>query len=1747
LQECAESGRKEQDPRSGDPSQDEVYLFPASFGQQRLWYLNQLGAGSAYTIVQSGAFRIRGPLAVAVLKRSLAEIVSRHESLRTTFTSVAGEPMQVVSPSGTLDLVEVDLTTSPAATREEAANRRATAEAERPFDLDGGRLFRVVLMRLGEHDHILLMSVHHIVADGWSMGILFHELSTLYAAYRAGRPSPLPELPIQYPDFSVWQREWLQGALLRKQLDYWKNRLAGVPELRLPTRPRPTLQNCRAYRQPLSLSRQTTAALLELGRGAGATLFMTLLAAFQVLLARYSGQDDITVGSPTANRNRVEIEGLIGFFVNMLVLRTDLSGDPTFRELLGRVREVCIGAYAHQNVPFEKLVEDLRPERDTNRNPFFQATFSLQDVPFPSLALEGLDVRTLELDSSTVRFDLESHLWTKDGGISGSLLFAADLFTAGTAGMMVGHYRRLLEGIADDPDRRLSRLPLLTPAELDRVLVAWNDTGTEYPSQATIPELFEAWAERTPEAVAVAFGPERLTYRELNEEANRLAHLMRTLGVGPETPVGMCLEKSPSMLAATLGILKAGGAYVLLDPNHSGERLAFTVRDAGMPLLLTREGRRGSCSCSGARVLCLDTERELVAAQPTENPPRAGTAGSLAYVRYGSVSGGEPKGTCVQHRGVVRLASDTGCFGLRRDDVVLQLSPITTDAATFEIWGALLNGAQLVLPPGDACSLREIGGMVQQRGATVVSLTAAAFHLMVEHHLAGLRGTRLLVVGGDVPSSAHVKRALEALDGCRLVTVYGATEATVVSCAHHVRNVQAIGETVPLGHPVANTRVYVLDRYRQPVPEGVAGELYIGGDGLARGYLNAAELTAERFVADPFSAQEGARLFRTGDLARHRADGAVEFLGRLDGQVWVQDSRNAPREVETALMSHPAVREAVVVAGQYPAGDTGPVAYVVLQPGAIADGERASNQRRDLVAQWQDVFDATYGEAAGSVEPGFNVTGWNSSYTGGTIPREQMQQWVDETVRLIASQRPGRVLEIGCGTGLLLLRLVPACSAYRGTDLSAVALASVREQLVRLGLDERRVSLARQPADDFTGIEAESFDAVVLNSVVQYFPDANYLLKVLEGAVRAAKPGGFVFIGDVRNLALHESFRTSVELHRASPADTLGDARRRVRTSIGRETELLLDPRFFATLPRVIPSVAGVEIRLKHGDFGNELTKYRFDVLLYRDPIPQQAVAWHDWDGRDFDAVAVRKLLVASCPAAVGFKSVADLRLAGDLRALEAASLGSADMSIDDFRRSMGEPEGGAPLGQLRAMGRELGYAMELGWPGPGKSGSLDVAFLNIGIERPRLAFPGVESARNAALPSNRYANSPFLETPALDQSAVLQRYLSELLPDSMVPSALVFLPEMPLTRSGMIDLAALPSPEHLRDGGGDSYVAPRDDLEVRLAEVWGKTLGITSVGVRDNFFDLGGHSLLATRLIWEIERTIGEKLPLKALYRFTTVEEMAALIRERQGSSPRAEGGGAPIGEPTIPLHEHKKMLAVIASGTARPLRPGSLVTVLNKDGSRPHFFWCFNVPSTESSALAARLGPDQPLYVLYSGALVITWTKETARQLADYYVREIRSVQPRGPYFIGGNCGGARVACEIAFQLVSLGEKVARLCLMESFDPRLFTYTDRVLLLYGRESHLKAYEPFGWQEPGWQKAFLAPPEVDWIPGAHGEFFEERNVQALAGRIAAFLRGENAPREIGTESATRRLGPVLTLPGRAIRVIGDAFRGRRA
>ncbi|MFI0980562.1 amino acid adenylation domain-containing protein [Streptomyces sp. NPDC021093] len=1466
-------------PESRKPlwAQQRPSLLPLSFAQRRLWFLDHLeGPNSTYN--EYSAFRLSGALDARALRAALVDVVGRHEALRTVFPEADGEPYQrVLGPD------EVRLELDVRETAESALSGALSEAVRRTFDLQADLPVRASLFVLGPQEHVLLLVMHHIACDGWSMAPLAKDLSLAYQARRKGDSPTWAPLPAQYADYTLWQRD-LQGepddpdSEYTRQLTYWAQALEGLPDvLELPMdRPRPAVQSHRggvvAFRCGPDLHR----GLEQLAQEHGCTLFMAVQAGVAALLTRLGAGTDIPIGSPIAGRTDEALNDLVGFFVNTLVLRTDTSGDPTFRELLRRARKTDLAAYNHQDLPFDRLVEALNPDRSLDRNPLFQVMLAFQNNVEAAWDIAGVSIGDEPVRSGIAKFDLAFSIRdATDGsghsnGFSGTLEYSADLFDRSTAESMAARLVRLLEAVVADPDLPLGMVDVLSPVERRRVLSEWNDTAVEVLG-LTFPGLFEAQVARTPDAVAVVFGDLDVSYAELDGRADRLARVLVGRGVGPGRVVALALPRSVEWVVALLAVMKAGGAYLPIDTKYPADRIAFMLQDARPALLLTVGGVEAGAFGGSVERLELDAP-QIVAELAAGSASAVADAEQLgpvsladpAYVIYTSGSTGRPKGVVVTHAGVASLAvqyiraAGTEEAGSR----VLQFSSPSFDMHVPDVLMALGAGAALVMAPADQLLPGpELERLVDAHRITHLEVPPAVLSVLSPGALSGV-GT--LMVAGEALSEELIRIWSP---GRTMINAYGPTECTV--CVTMTGPLTAGGGVPSIGRPNANARVYVLDGGLQPVPPGVAGELYIAGAGLARGYLGRPGTTAERFVADPFG-PAGSRMYRSGDLVRWRGDGELEYVGRADQQVKVRGFRIELGEIESVLTGHDSVARAVVTVREDQPGDKRIVAYVTP---ATTDGNTDELSDAQRVADWKAIQDQHYGSDEAAED---DFAGWASSYDGRRIPIDQMEQWRGETVGRILKLNPKRVLEIGVGSGLILSKVAPHCESYWGADLSAEVIGSLGRRVAEdAGLDGI-VRLLNRPADDFDDIPQGHFDVIVLNSVIQYFPSGDYLQQVLLKAVEHLAPGGTVLVGDVRNLQLLECFHAAVSMKGIESGPGSAEHAAAAKRSKEMEQELLVDPEFFSTLTEGVGAISSHRVLLKELDAKNELSLYRYDVELRKadghEPARREVrvLAW----GEDVHSlVEATDLLERGRPDAFRLTGLPNARLDADLRVLLALK--------NESVRDVWATEAVDP-GRICDIARSHGYRASLDWSRESPY-AFDATLVPEGFDD----FGGVArtgAERAAGSGSDSFFNVPNASRQGALNTEALVRRVQDALPEYMVPSAVVVLDEFPLTSNGKLDRAALPAPEARRP---ISHRSARTPLEETLCGLFAEVLGLDQVGIDDGFFEMGGHSLLATRLVSSIRAALGVEIPLAAVFDAPRVSEIAAMVNVAEKARP--------------------------------------------------------------------------------------------------------------------------------------------------------------------------------------------------------------------------------------------------------------------
>ncbi|MFG2018041.1 amino acid adenylation domain-containing protein [Actinomadura geliboluensis] len=1528
-------------------------MIPLSFAQRRMWLLHQL-EGASETYNMSAAFRLTGPLDEAALVTAISDLIERHEILRTTYPADGdGEPhqrilsMTEVSPQVPVrDVTPADV----AGAVDEAVAHRFDLAAELPV--------RATLFRCSPREHVLVLVVHHIAMDGSSGAPLVRDLATAYTARRDGRSPEWEPLPVQYKDYTLWQRELLgdiddPGSLAARQLDYWRTELAGVPQpLTLPLdRPRPAEASSHGDTVDFAVEPAVVARLEKLAAERGTTMSMVLQTALAVLLHKLGGGDDVTIGSPVAGRTDEALDDLVGFFANTLVLRADLSGDPSFTGLLAQVRDKALTAYEHQDLPFETLVEAINPDRSAAYQPLFQVMFAWQNFERRNLELAGLDVEYEQALTSTVKFDLFFSMAVDDSGtLRGDLQYATRLFDRDTAEAITTRFARVLDQLVTDPDMCVGDVDVVDEDERRWLLHGVNDTVEPVLEPGLVGSVAR-WASVSPDAPAVIGEAGSLSFGELEARANRLAHWLVDRGVGPESLVAVCLPRSVDLVVALLAVLKAGAAYVPIDPDHPRSRIDYIIGDADPVLVLD-----GDVECS---------EFPDTAAEVAVSPE------STAYVIYTSGSTGNPKGVAVS-RGALEnfLATMSRRVPLSPEDRLLAVTTVSFDIAALELFLPLISGAAVVLVERETVAdPSAVVAVAKRHEVTVVQATPAFWQMVLMQETDAAKGLRVLVGGEALPvplAEALADQAVEVLN------VYGPTETTIWSTMAQVE----AGSGVAIGTPIGNTQVYVLDARLRPVPRGVAGELYIAGDGLARGYFGRSALTCGRFVACPFG-PAGARMYRTGDLVRFAGDGRLEYIGRTDFQVKVRGFRIELGEIEHVLAQHPGVAQAAVVVREAREGDKRLVGYVVPDPDTPADVDVQ-------VDEWRQVYDDGYTDS-GDEALGEDFQLWRSSYDGEPIPRAEMVEWRNAAVAQVLAFAPRRVLEIGVGSGLLLAEIVGEVEEYWGTDISGTVVDRVCGQVERAGFGDR-VRLSAQAADDVSGLPGGHFDTVVLNSVVQYFPSAGYLEQVLDAAMGLLASGGRVVVGDVRNAVTHRVLLEAVQ-RAAHPHASEEQLRTLVEKAVLAERELVVAPQWFTDW--ALQRGVAVDIRLKNGRAHNELTRHRYEVVLHKDPADV--------------------LDLTGAPALAWGREVSGLdELDGLARHADLADGPVRVTGIPNARLAEEVPVIGDPLDpqEFADWARRQGRDAVLTW-----SGDSVHAFDAVLLPPPR---SGHRIVSGGFVPHGSGTGGTIrVNTPALASSigpllSELPGYLRERLPDYMVPATLVPLSQIPLTPNGKLDRRALPS-QHASVG---SSREPRNLTERTLCALFGELLGLEGVGIDDDFFALGGHSLLAVRLIARIRERFGTDVPLRTVIKYPTVAELGTLILANSVPQEHADPFGV-----VFPLNGDP--------GTGKPP-----VWFFHTGGGLSWAYFSFEpyLRDRPLYALQSR-GLDG------EGTL-----PGSVEEMVDDYVTEMLEIQPDGPFHLIGWSYGGTVVHAVADALDRRGHEVAFLAILDSLPGHEF-----------------------------------------------------------------------------------------------------------
>ncbi|MDB4922054.1 non-ribosomal peptide synthetase [Mucilaginibacter sp.] len=1570
--------------------------LPLSFSQRRLWYLNQLEGKDGITYNMPAALLLKGKLNEKLFVESLNLIIKRHEVLRTSFIKVGDDVFQHVQPQLILEEELTDIQYLENDSQEAALNKIMNDEARKPFDISSDPLIRYKLIRLSKEKRAFLLTLHHIISDGWSIDVFIKELAAIYSAYVNNSRPEMPALPIQFADFALWQKKWLSGATLNRLLTFWKKQLDGIPTLiSLQTdRPRPAVQSFNGALEKYSFGAEAANGVKDLCRQYSVTPFMVLISVYAVLLSRWSGQDDIVIGSVIANRNRKEIENLIGFFVNSLVFRIKVTPGLTFAELLNEVRQLSLDAFDHQDLPFEKLVEEIKPERALSHSPLFQVAFALQNTGNDSLDLPGLKISDLNTHSGTSKYDITFFAGESANGIAGAIEYNSDIFDRDTILRFINHYRCLLTGVLQSPLSRLADISILDADEKQLILETFSGVITDDVTSQTILDAFDGQVKQTPNATALRCEGEDISYYELFTRANKLASYLTGKGLKVNEKVGVMAGRSAVQITGLLAVLKVGGCYVPLDPDYPQERLNFIIEDSGITMVITHSRFAGISLGKELEIITADAEAADIDNCSFAKPDIKISPDAAAYMIYTSGSTGLPKGVVLSHSGLLNMVQQQiSIFKVTARSRVLQFASPGFDASISEYFMALACGGCLVMTSKDTLvPMPQFNRLLADEGITHVTLIPGFLAMLPYEPLPQLTG---LIVAGEACSIDLMRKWAVGRD---FFNAYGPTESTVCTS---IAICNPNNEQITIGRPIGNILVYILDDNGNISPVGIPGELYIGGRGLAIGYHNRPELNKEKFKLLNIDKRSLVRLYRSGDRARFLPNGEIEFLGRIDEQVKIRGFRIEPGEIESVLRSHPLVKDAAVVINEDSNGEKRLFTYVCPEDSweSEINTNGGSGILEEQVNHWREIFDDSYsGNVPKPADATFNISGWNSSYTGLPIPEDEMRQWVDDTVECIKGYKPQNVLEIGCGSGLLLFRIAPDCEYYLGTDFSANAIELLKPVLRQK--DFNNVELQQCDAIEITSVTERRFDMIILNSVVQYFPDQEYLLQVLKNGVDLLKPGGHFFIGDVRNEQLIEVFRTSVELFKSNKDTDPAKLLQRIIVNVQQEEELLVNPQFFNALPACVPGISGVKALWKKGRYNNELNKFRYDVILEKEGKAKVIITEKiDWN---IEKPAPYQLLHMLTGIPLILEGVKNSRVQRELKALDilhSPGKNKPGMSFFDLLDTAETyslyPE------DFYELQPDIPYKIEVCCSTSNKE-TFDVYFIPGNDSIPPFYSPG-QNNKNIK-PLSAYTNYPLKGKFLQKIVPVLKSFLTRSLPEYMVPSFFELKESLPLTPNGKTDRAILTkNAANIMVRGASNYVAPGNKDEQELMLIWQSLLNVSPVGIYDNFFDIGGHSLLAVQLINRINTAYNCEMTLVDLFGNPDISSQAVFLNGKANN-------------------DNGKVLVKFSEGNTKQ----SLFFVPGAGGS-----------ALQLSELGRCFRNKLSFYALQVDELPENKGSDIIEAIAQLNIREIKKIQKAGPYFIGGHSFGGLVAYEMAHQLESAGEEVAFLGILDCMAP--------------------------------------------------------------------------------------------------------------
>lgn len=1593
-------------PVDFDPFAEVDYFIATSESQREILSSIKFGndaANCAYN--ESVSLKLTGNLNKAAIEKAANAVYARHSVLRATFTD---DGMQMrIAHNATIEVPFIDLTMVPADEQEAHLNEIIKEDVSAPFDLSNGPLFDVKVVLINPTLNYVVITAHHIICDGWSTGIILQDLSRFYNEFAFNKIVEAVE-SFQFESYVQGELEFEKSNEYAATEAYWLNLYKDYSQVfEIPIdKPRPVLRTYGAKRIDKEMDEAVVAKFKKAGAKNGCSFINTLIAAVEVFIYRITQQSDIIVGLPAAGQAATEMYSLVGHCVNLLPLKTSVDGKLKFNEYLKNRKKTLFDAFENQRYTFGTLIKKLNVPRDPSRIPLVPFAFNADLGLADGVAFEGLEMEVLSNPRISENFEIFLNATGQAGKLTLECTYNTDLFDDELMQMRINEFAHLINSIALNEEEIIDNLDLIPNSEL-QLFENWNSTFTKSVANSCLHKLFEHQVKLNPSATAISFNQSTLTYSKLNELADRVASLLKAKGLAIGGLVGLSVNRSSDMVVAMLGILKAGGTYLPIDPEFPAERIHYMIENSAVQFIITENKINTKLEFKCKHILLTDNWNKLLSEQTVIESATYDDA-QLAYVLYTSGSTGKPKGVMISHNSLVNLLNAfKEITTYKASDKLLAVTTISFDIAQLEMFLPLVSGGTLIIASKEtAIDPRSIIKMIGDNAVTFMQATPATWRMIVDAGWQGNTNLSVLCGGEALP----VDLAYQLSKGNKNVwNVYGPTETTIWSSYHKLPadfadKTPSVG-FIEIGKPIANTTFYVLDKNLKRLPVGIEGDIYIGGVGLAKGYLNRPDLTEERFLLNPIDSARSQYIYKTGDLGKFNKDGNIEYTGRSDFQVKVRGYRIELGEIETAVAQVEGVSAVAVTTAADATGENHLLAYVTED---VVESELFQNQLSHI-DNWKEKWNLIYDSGIKAISSEHVKdrkldTAIAQQLSGNSAIDEQVSEWLQQTIDRIINVRPQHVLEIGCGAGQLVMAIAPKCDFYHATDYSEIALDELRQRLDHVDDDlKSRIKLELRMADDFSGIKPESFDTVIINSVIQYFPDVKYLEKVIEQSLKVLKPGGCLFIGDVQSYTLLNMHHTCGQLKQADSNQSLGSLKRVIRNRVSNELELAVDIDYFESLKQVFPQITFSQYKLRRGKTYNETTKYHYDTFLFKN-VKFDAPAddkWIDWNTEFKTLQQLENTIEENKPESILISNVPNQRLIKDKVAAEIVSKSNDDVNCSVIIEQLDElPESFDPE-EFWEIGMEAGYTVELFWTSKITAPAFDVALIkNELYDKNTRATPKYFEKLLDIDKRFEAANQPFKADKNVVLINKIKLHLESKLPHYMLPSAYMVLGAMPLTANGKIDRKALPDIEHDSKQFTADYQEPITETEKLIATIWEKLLNVKGIGLSDNFFELGGHSIIAVRMMIEIEHLKNIRLPLAVLFTNPTIGQLALLV-DNEASS---------------------EMWQSVA-----PIRTS---------GNKKPFFFAHGVSGNvfKYHALGKLLNEDVPSYGLQARGLNgIDQPYNDLEEMAEYHVKEILKIQPEGPYFLGGGSFGGTLSYEIAYQLRQLGKEIGMLALFD------------------------------------------------------------------------------------------------------------------